>query len=93
MRKTLILIFLLTTIFFNFSVYAQEKPTPTSTVDEVEIQDFKDKIASKVAELQEKDQKSIAGFVIKNEKTQISIKSEDKQSYLVKIDDILTKAL
>jgi len=92
MRKTLILIFLLTTIFFNFSVYAQEKPTPTSTVDEVEIQDFKDKIASKVAELQEKDQKSIAGFVIKNEKTQISIKSEDKQSYLVKIDDILTKA-
>lgn len=92
MKKFTVLFFLLI-IFtsFNIAVIAQEKTSSTSAVDETEIKDFKDKIASKVAELQKKDQKAVAGYVIKNDKTQIAIKSEDKKNFQIKIDDILTK--
>jgi len=92
MKKFIVLfLFAMILINFNIAVIAQEKVTPTSAVDESEIQDFKEKIASKVAELQKKDQTSVAGYVVKNDKTQINIKSEDGKNYQIKIDDILTK--
>lgn len=92
MKKSTVLFFLLIILTsFNIVVIAQEKTSSISAVDETEIKDFKDKIASKVAELQKKDQKSVAGYVVKNDKTQISIKSEDKKNFQIKIDDILTK--
>jgi hypothetical protein len=72
-------------------VSGQEKSSSASAVDETEIKDFKDKIASKVAELEKKDQRAFTGFIVKNEKTQITLKTEDKTNLQVKIDDILTK--
>jgi len=89
-----VLIFLVLAILFGLQtnvVLSQEKNSTSSAVDETEIQDFKDKIASKVAELQKKDQKPVAGFVTATNKTQLTIKTDDKQTYQIKIDDILTK--
>ncbi len=91
MKKFTVLFFLLIILIsFNTAVIAQGTSS-ASAVNETEIQDFKDKIASKVAELQKKDQTSVAGYVVKNDKTQITIKSEDKKTYQIKIDNILTK--
>ena len=92
MKKKLFLFFLFTFLILNnFLVLGQEKSSSASAVDETEIKDFKDKIASKVAELEKKDQRAVAGFIVKNDKTQITLKTEDKTNLQIKIDDVLTK--
>lgn len=68
------------------------KPTTaTSSAETKEIKDLKDKIATKVAELQKKDQKAIAGSVLSNKDGLVMLKANDDAEYEVKIDDTLTK--
>lgn len=67
------------------------KISPTVTVDDRDIQLFKNKVATKVAELREKNNRAIAGFVIRSKDGLIHIKSSDATEYDVKTDDNLTQ--
>jgi hypothetical protein len=68
-----------------------EPTTTTSSAETKEIQNLKDKIATKVAELQKENQKAIAGVVLSNKDGLVMLKSNDEIEYEVKIDDTLTK--
>jgi len=59
------------------------------TLDE-NIKSLKDKIATKVAELQKQNKKVIAGLILKKEKDSLELKSEEN-IYKVAFDDTLTK--
>ena len=97
MKIKIILILLAIQFFFGFSLVLaqtnQVSPLPTpmnksTKIVEDEIKNFKDKIASKVAELTKEDQKAISGYVTKLAENQLSIKTDDNQSFQIKIDDI-----
>jgi hypothetical protein len=64
--------------------------TSSGTLDK-EVQDLKDKVANKVAELRQKDRKAVSGIISGVKGTTISIKSSDDVEYEIKIDDTLTK--
>lgn len=100
MKVKIILILLFIQFFFGMNLVvaqsnqtgASASPTIKSTkIAEDEIKNFKDKIASKVAELTKEDQKAISGYVTKLAENQLSIKTDDNQIFQIKIDDILTK--
>lgn len=68
------------------------EPTTTAVKEQTdEIKDLKDKIATKVAELQKENQKAIAGLVLSNKDGVVSVKANDDAEYEVNIDDTLTK--
>lgn len=96
--KKITLIVLLFLSLTTFGVNAQSpqasagaKISPTATVDDKEIQLFKNKVATKVAELREKNNRAIAGFVVNSKDGLIHIKSSDATEYDVKTDDNLTQ--
>ncbi len=66
-------------------------PSPTFTVEEKNIQNLKEKIATKVAELREKNNKAVSGFVTQVAAQSIKIKDEKDVEYEIKLDDALTK--
>ena len=68
--------------------------TPTATITSSQDKDiklFKEKIATKVAELQEKNNKVISGYVIQKDDSFLKIRTNDEQIYEIKIDPLLTK--
>ncbi len=79
------------------SVYAQAvtiSPTATTTVsasEEKDIQSLKDKIATKVAEMRQENNKAVSGFVESMANETIKIKTASDDEYGVKIDSQLTK--
>ncbi len=80
-------------------VFAQTVPgssssatiSPTESVQEKEIQNLTDKLATKVAELRKQNNTGMSGFVTKIQPNVISIKNNDEENYQVKLDDALTK--
>jgi hypothetical protein len=66
-------------------------PSPTLTIDEKNIQNLKEKIATKVAELREKNNKAVSGFVTQIGDQSLKIKDEKDTEYEIKLDDALTK--
>ena len=83
------------------NVFAQsvtEKSTPvevspTKSQEEVELESFKEKIATKVAELREKNLKAVSGEVLTIDTTSgsIKIKSDSEEEFEVRVDNDLTK--
>lgn len=72
---------------------ATSSPTvilPTTSEDK-DIETFKEKIATKVAELRQKNNKAVSGFVLDISDKAIKIKSGDLSEYTVNIDKDLTK--
>ncbi len=65
--------------------------TPIETIQEKEIQNLTDKLATKVAELRKQNNTGMSGFVTKIEQGTISIKNSDDADFQVKLDDALTK--
>lgn len=55
------------------------------------IENLKEKVANKVEELRKKNNRAIAGFVLKISKTSIQIKTPANDDYEVKLDETLTK--
>lgn len=103
MRKNIILFLPLMLSIFAVSgmVIAQtQTATPSETVktstasavDDTEIKTLKEKIATKVAELREKNNKAVSGTVTTVTTNTMKIKSYDEKEYEVKIDEALTKA-
>ncbi len=71
-----------------------ETPTPKvspTTIEDSEVKALKEKIATKVAELRQKNNKAISGTVASLTNNVIKIKTQDDKDYDVKIDDTLTK--
>lgn len=85
-----ILSILLITIFVFASVVRAQNEATLSSQDK-EIQLLKDKLASKVAELEKKEKKAISGFVRENKNNKIALIGLDETSYEVRLDDLLTK--
>ncbi len=71
--------------------------SPTATtkvsveVNKEEIQEFKEKIASKVAELKKQDETATTGFIIKKTDKQLTLKTQDNKEIVINLDEILTK--
>lgn len=95
------LIYALIAVLFIQSValtYAQTNDSsPAASVtkiltdEDAEIKSLKDKIATKVAELREKNNKAVSGFVTKISGSVITIKNENGLEYSIKLDEALTK--
>lgn len=102
MKSVLKMLFFFTLSVFisSFRLYAQtpiatsssQKITPTDTVVDKEIQNLKDKIATKVAELaKEKNNKAISGFIKEIKGSTIKIINENEEEYEVKPDEAISK--
>jgi hypothetical protein len=98
---SIVILSILFFLFYPTGIFAQspteESVAPTkaasgaaSLIDK-EIQNLKEKIATKVAELRKKNLKAIAGVVQENSNGVIKIKTINDDDYSVKIDDTLTK--
>lgn len=92
-----VIILLLTGIVILSSNIFAQTITPVATdsslitPDKKNIEKLKEKIATKVAELREKNNKAISGFVIDTGDQGIKIKDEKETEYEIKSDEILTK--
>ena len=99
--KLIIVIFFTLLIFNHYFLMAEAQtliPSPTlsdqsALQEDKEIQSLKEKIATKVAELREKNSKAISGIVQESLSTQgiIKIKTGKGEDFEVKIDPDLTK--
>lgn len=65
------------------------KISPSEAISEETIKSLKDKIATKVAELRQKNKKIVSGVISKKEGNNIELKSEEK-IYKVVTDELLT---
>lgn len=100
--KKLILFLALLVVLSQMSVLAvtatptpadDEDPTPIPTnVVTKDIQDLKDKLATKVAELRKQNQKAVSGVIDAIEAKSITIKDADGKSVKVTLDEVLTHA-
>lgn len=73
-------------------VFAQtQTASPSSSVDEKDIQTFKEKVANKVAENQKLNNKAVSGFVTATSAGSIQIKNENGVVIDIKLDEPVTK--
>jgi len=95
-KKYLILIAILiinVSVVNRLAIAQETSPSPTvevSTVEEQQIKDLKEKIATKVAEINEKNTKAISGYITNIKDKIINIKNDDGD-YEVKTDETITK--
>lgn len=85
---TVFLFCFFTSLTFAQTITLTSKPTSS---EEKAVENFKEKVASKVEELRKKNNKAIAGFVLEIKDNLIKIKTLNKEEYQVKLDDLLTK--
>jgi preprotein translocase subunit YajC len=97
MKKIIAICLLTLIILANASLGRAQDATsaatvsPTPTKEDKEIIDLKDKIATKVAELNKANQSAVSGYVTKVSDTSFKIKSTDDTEYEIKVDSIVTK--
>ncbi|MBI4009406.1 hypothetical protein HY357_04170 [Candidatus Roizmanbacteria bacterium] len=97
--KGLFIIAVLTSVIPLYKVSAQTKiasPSqvlvlPTKSAEDNEIQSLKEKIATKVAELRQKNSKAVSGHVEEKTDKKIKIRSYNDQLYEISVDSDLTK--
>lgn len=70
---------------------AEADASPSTAISQTEIEDLKEKIATKVAELRKKNQRAIAGIITAIKGNTISITNSDDAEYDIKVDTDLTK--
>ncbi len=87
MRKILIVITFLF-LFIPAVVNAQIQEKATEQLKE--IQNLKDKLANKVAELRDKNERAYAGEITKVGKDSVEILATDAKKFIIKIDSTLT---
>lgn len=100
--KKIALVFIIIILFLliNAQVFSQTKEATSSVetasksaniIEDKESKNFREKIASTVAELYKKNQKAIVGKVLTQNDNNLKIKSEDENEYDIKMDNTLTK--
>ncbi len=87
MKNKILAFLILISLLFTGFAYAQS----SSSAELHEAETLKDKIASKVAELQHNDQRAVAGSITDISQTAIKIKDSKEITYNVKLDKDLTK--
>lgn len=97
MKKIIYFFILIGVLFSQKSLVLGQTPTAsatpklvTPTIDK-QIQNLKDKIANKVAEMRKKDERAISGVISEIKDGIINFQTLDDQSLNVKTDDSLTK--
>ena len=92
MKKNIILLSLFTTflVFANssFAIDTKKTPTPTTIDLQQQVNELKSKIASKVAQLNLVEKRSVLGIVTDISDSQITIKNLDEKIRLVDIDEL-----
>lgn len=99
MKKYIIGFFAIILLLLQTVVFAQTKDSstsaqqisPTQSVEEKDIQNLKEKIATKVAEFREKNNKAVSGFVTNITGSTLTIKDENDTEYEIKPDQALAK--
>lgn len=94
MRKLLFIILIsFTIVIWNSEVFAQTatsspilSPTTTSNQNDA-IQDLKDKVANKVAEIRKKNNRAVAGRIVSISDSSIKIKSSDQVDFDIKLKE------
>lgn len=82
---------ILSLTLINF-LYAQDNTKDSTYSADKKIEEFKEKIATKVAQLQEKENnKAISGFIVSKGNDSLKIITENNDEITVKIDEIITK--
>lgn len=97
--KTITILLVVLIILLTKVTYAQtptsttsSQLSPTTIADDLDIQNLKDKIATKVAELtKDKNNKAISGLVKSINNNLIIIINENEEEYEVKPDDVISK--
>lgn len=94
MKKIFILLIVFLLIF-KTNVLSQSSSSSAQSkeekINQQEIETFKEKIASKVAEIKEKDQQAVSGYAKEISKKRITLLVDQETSYQVELDDVLTK--
>ncbi len=80
-----------TFVFAQTGTQSAQQISPTVSIEDKNIKNLKEKIATKVAELREKNNKAVSGFVTAISGLTIKIKDENDVEYDIKLDDALTK--
>jgi len=93
MKKNILKIFILLTpltfwLFLGPGAGAAATPTPTTESLETQINDLKDKIASRVAELKLVEKKGIIGTVTDSSDTQITLSDLSTNIRFVDVDEL-----
>src|SRR3989339_713460 len=100
MKKTLLISLLVTLLlsYLAISTYGQTEiasesatPTTASSVEDSDIKTLKEKVANKVSEIRQKNNKAISGFVLSNKSSIIKLKTYENEEFEVELDDTLTK--
>lgn len=96
MKKLIIIFGIVITLFISSRVLAltptaSPSANPTRSSDSKDIDVFKEKLASKVAELSKKNQKVLAGIVDSPDKKKFKLKTEEDGVFDIKVDEDLTK--
>jgi ribosome maturation factor RimP len=95
MKKYLAIISII--FFVTASVNAQSKVATDSakaasdSAQSKEIQDLKDKLATKVDQITKQAKKAVSGVIADISAKSITIQSADDTTYTIKIDDVITK--
>ncbi len=65
--------------------------SPTPSREQIEINNLKEKVATKVAELNRVTQQAVTGTVTQTSSGEFKIKTNDDQDYTIKVDSLVTK--
>ncbi len=76
---------------FVVTTSAQVKTSTPSSSQNKDAEILKDKLESKVAELQKKEQKAVAGRVSDNKNKKIALTSDNGTLFEIRVDDVVTK--
>lgn len=87
----LTIIFLILIIKRSYFLFAQEKISSVSASDEKQIVELKEKVASKVAQLQKKNIQGIAGYITQIKNDSFFIQNQKGDTYQINTDPIVTK--
>lgn len=87
----LLFVFLFIFLFGRLTSNVTFAQTKSATLDEKAIQDFKEKVATKVAELQAENNKAVSGFVTQVSGSTLTIKDENDAEYEIKPDESIAK--
>jgi uncharacterized protein YkvS len=95
MKGIFYLIFFIIVNFFVVLTYYVNAQTVTSSpsakIEERQINELKEKIASKVAEIQKENYKGVSGFIKKINKDSVIIEDNLNDRFEIKTDDVVTK--
>lgn len=88
----ILFIFLFSFYFLGFKrIYGQKSVASSSAQEEAKIDQLKEKIASKVAEIQNENNFGVSGYIDNIKNNLISINNDLGENYQIKTDEVITK--